>query len=78
MKRNSTKQTVAVWDLQFPEPAEPEDSEIASLAATVDRLLVRLKDTPVEAAFRTKGERIKQYIIKHKFAGATQTVTLLQ
>jgi ubiquinone/menaquinone biosynthesis C-methylase UbiE len=78
LRRISGKPILASWELQFGEDSEPGEAEIAGLIATVDRLLARLKDAPKEAYFKAKGERIKQYIKKHKFASATQIVTLLQ
>jgi ubiquinone/menaquinone biosynthesis C-methylase UbiE len=78
LKRISNKSIQASWELQFGDNAEPSDEEVSGLIGTVDRLLVRLKDSPKEPEFKAKGERIKQYIKKHKFASATQVVTLLQ
>ncbi len=78
LSRTSRLAIAEAWDVKFPEGPLPTPEEVEQTASTVDRLLARVKDEAVRAAFLERGETVKAYIRKHGFAGATQRLTVLR
>ncbi|MFA5007016.1 MAG: class I SAM-dependent methyltransferase [Candidatus Izemoplasmatales bacterium] len=77
LARISTLAVVDAWDGVFPEGPEPSAEEVEQTAATVDRLLARIKDENVRESLRERGETVKAYVRAHGFAGVTQRFTVL-
>jgi ubiquinone/menaquinone biosynthesis C-methylase UbiE len=69
---------IECWDLTFGEMPVPSKEEVAQLASTVDRLLSRVHEEAAMHVLAKKGQRIKNYLTKHSFAGATQVAAAIQ
>lgn len=74
--REYTKFTVTdFWDLIVPKQ-DVTQSDIASFAQTVDRVLSQLQKEKRSESFLEESKEIKDYILKHGFQGCTQLIVI--
>jgi ubiquinone/menaquinone biosynthesis C-methylase UbiE len=66
-----------VWELAFGIESKPTAEQVEQMAGTVDRLLARLPEGEAKTGLLAKGERIKNHMHRHSFAGATQVAAVI-
>ncbi len=78
LKKYSNFELLSYWPMDQGDTPEVTEEDLQGLIQLVDRVVMRVQDSPRFEYYKSKAEEIKKYILEHGYEGCTQMMYVLK